>query len=142
MSNEKTYRIFLPEDDLDKFHQNMEKMLEETIIDEETLEQFQATISVSNKKKEGYEKLLIQGRGGYANGEWFVKIIDRDDEDDENDVTVFESMKMGDRRGYMLRSMMNEGQKGDDKKETMTKELERRLKRKQEVVAEILKKNK
>jgi hypothetical protein len=57
----------------------------------------------------------------------------------EDEITVFESMKLGDRRGYMLRSMMAE-EKEKEKKETMTSELEKRWKQKQELVDRLLKK--
>lgn len=68
-----------------------------------------------------------------------MKILEREEEGEEG-VTVFESMRLGERRGYMLRSMMAEGDKGKSKKETMTTELEKRLKRKQQLVADLLKK--
>ena len=61
-------------------------------------------------------------------------------EEGEDEVKVFESMRLGERRGYMLRSMMAEGDKGKSKKETMTTELEKRLKQKQQLVADLLKK--
>lgn len=140
MSDQKTYRIFVPEDDLDKFKNQEGKVSKETVIDESTREQFEAEIMVSQSPVQEYEKLLIQGRGGLIPGEWFVKIVKRLDEEEEEEVTVFESMRLGQRRGYMLRSMMAESEKGDSKKETMTSELQKRLKRKQELVEELLKK--
>jgi len=139
MDEEKTYTIFVPEDNLGKFEAQEEEVFRETLIDESTREQFEAKVMVSRSRKEGYERVRLQGRGGFLSGEWFVKIVEREDED-EDEVTVFESMKLGDRRGYMLRSMMAESDRSKSKKETMTTELEKRLKRKQELVAEILKK--
>ena len=138
MSEEKTYTIFVPEDNLEKFRDQEGEVFQETLIDEATREQFEAKVMVSNSPGEDYCRLMLQGRGGFVSGEWFVKIVERAEEEDE-DVTVFESMRLGERRGYMLRSMMAESDKGASKKETMTTELEKRLKRKQELVAEILK---
>ena len=139
MSEEKTYTIFVPEDNLEKFRDQEGEVFQETLIDEATREQFEAKVMVSKSPGEDYCRLRLQGRGGFVPGEWFVKIVERAEEEDE-DVTVFESMRLGERRGYMLRSMMAESDKGASKKETMTTELEKRLKRKQELVAEILKK--
>ena len=141
MSDQKIYRIFVPEDDLEKFRNHEETVFTETVIDESTREQFEAEIMVSESPDKEYDKLLIQGRGGLVSGEWFVKIVKRmDDEEEEEDVTVFESMRLGQRRGYMLRSMMAESDKGSTKKETMTSELQKRLKRKQQLVEELLNK--
>lgn len=142
MSDQKIYRIFVPEDDLEKFRNHEETVFTETVIDESTREQFEAEIMVSESPDKEYDKLLIQGRGGLVSGEWFVKIVKRmdDEEEEEEDVTVFESMRLGQRRGYMLRSMMAESDKGSTKKETMTSELQKRLKRKQQLVEELLNK--
>jgi len=139
MSEQRTYRIFVPESDLGKFADQAGKVFKETLIDEATREQFQAEVAVSQSPGEGYDKLLIQGRGGFISGDWFVKILEREEEG-EDEVKVFESMRLGERRGYMLRSMMAEGDKGKSKKETMTTELEKRLKQKQQLVADLLKK--
>jgi len=139
MSEQRAYRIFVPESDLGKFADQEGKVFKETLIDEATREQFQAKVTVSQSPGEGYDKLILQGRGGFISGDWFVKILEREEEGEEG-VTVFESMRLGERRGYMLRSMMAEGDKGKDKKETMTTELEKRLKRKQQLVADLLKK--
>jgi hypothetical protein len=139
MSDQKTYRIFLPEGDLSKFEGKEGLPFEETIIDEGTLEQFQAKVVISRRPAEGYDKLLLQGRGNFLPGDWFVKILERED-DEVEEVTVFESMRLGDRRGYMLRSMMAEGEKSDQKDDIMNKDFEERLKRRQDLVAELLKK--
>ena len=135
----KTYIVFAPEDELDKFKAHQGEALDETLMDAESRDQFRAKIIVSQSPQEGYDKLLIQVRGSYIPEEWYVKILERQEEDEE--VTVFQSMKLGERRGYMLRSMMSE-KKAEAKKETMTTELERRLKRKQEEVKRLLGKEK
>ena len=143
MSGEKTYRIFVPEDALEKFTGKEKKVFHETVIDEGTREQFPARVMVSQTGGEGYEKLILQGRGGFVSGEWFVKIIEREDEGEEDEeVTVFESKRLGQRRGYMLRSMMGEKDRDEAKKEIMTTELEKRLKQKQKLMKEVLKKEK
>lgn len=135
----KTYIVFAPEDELDKFKAHQSEVLDETLMDAESRDQFRAKIIVSQSPQEGYDKLLIQVRGSYIPEEWYVKVVERQEEDEE--VTVFQSMKLGERRGYMLRSMMSE-KKAEAKKETMTTELERRLKRKQEEVKRLLGKEK
>jgi hypothetical protein len=132
------YRIFIPEEGADKVKEMEGHVLDEVVIDEETQDQFQAKIMISSEAKEGYDELMIQERGGYASGQWYVKILKREEED--NEITVFESMKLGERRGYMLRSMMAED-KEKEKKETMTTELEKRWKQKQELVGRLLKKD-
>lgn len=132
----KTYSVFTPEDKLGKFEAGEGEVLTETLMDTETREQFTAKITVSRSPQEGYDKLLIQGRGFFLSGDWYVKILERVEEE-EAPVTVFEATRLGARRGYMLRSMMAE-EKKKLKRETMTTELEKRLKRKQEIVKKLL----
>ena len=141
MSDIETYTIFVPEDDLEKFLRGDGNEFTETLIDESTKEQFEARVIVSEKGGKDFHKLKLQGRGSFLAGEWFVKIIERKDDDDD-EFTVFESKRYGQRRGYMLRSMMAEGDKAEAKKETMTTELQKRLKQKQKLVKELLKKEK
>ena len=143
MSGEKTYRIFVPEDALEKFVGKEGEAFSETLIDEGTREQFPAKVMVSQTGGEGYDRLILQGRGGFVSGEWFVKIVEREEEEEEDDkVTIFESKRLGQRRGYMLRSMMGEEDRAEAKKEIMTTELEKRLKQKQKLMKEMLKKEK
>lgn len=141
MSEINTYTIFVPEDDLEKFLREEGRELTETIIDDSTKEQFEARVIVSRKGGKDFHKLKLQGRGAFLSGEWFVKIIAREDDEDE-DFTIFESKRYGQRRGYMLRSMMAESDRAEAKKETMTTELQKRLKQKQKLVEELLKKEK
>jgi len=133
----KRYRIFIPEKGMEKVKEMEGKVLSEVVIDEDTQEQFQAKIIISGSPEEGYDELVIQERGGYIKGKWYVKILEREEEEEE--ITVFESMRLGDRRGYMLRSMMAE-EKEKMKKELMTKELEKRWKQKRELIDKLLKK--
>jgi len=133
----KKYRIFIAEKGMEKVKEMEGKVLNEVVIDEDTQEQFQAKIIISASPEEGYDELIIQERGGYIEGKWYVKILAREEEEEE--MTVFESMRLGDRRGYMLRSMMAEG-KEKMKKELMTKELEKRWKQKRELIDKLLKK--
>jgi len=138
----RTYRIFVDESQLDKFDDPEGKEFVEILIDEESREQFQAKVAVSRSPGEGYDSLLLQGRGGFIEGDWFVRVLERV-EDEEEGVTVFESMKLGDRRGYMLRSMMAESQDRIKKtKEIMTTELDKRLEKKRKVVEDLLNKGK
>ena len=141
MNDVKTYTIFVPEDDLEKFLKQEGEILEETLIDEGTREQFQAKVIVSRTGGKDFHNLHLQGRGAFLSGEWFVKIVEMDEEENE-EFTIFESKRYGQRRGYMLRSMMVEGDKAAAKKETMTTELQKRLKQKQKLVEELLKKEK
>ena len=141
MTEMKTYTIFVPENDLEKFLRQEGETLSETLVDEGTREQFQAKVIVSRTGGKDFHNLHLQGRGAFLSGEWFVKIVETEDEDDE-EVTIFESKRYGQRRGYMLRSMMAEGDKDAAKKETMTTELQKRLKQKKKIVEELLKKEK
>jgi hypothetical protein len=141
MNDVKTYTIFVPENDLEKFLKQEGEILDETLIDEETREQFQAKVIVSRTGGKDFHNLHLQGRGAFLSGEWFVKITETEEEEDEG-FTIFESKRYGQRRGYMLRSMMAEGDKAAEKKETMTTELQKRLKQKQKLVEELLKKEK
>ncbi len=134
---EKRYRIFVPEKGLEMVKGIQGKVVDQVVIDEDTQEQFQAKVMISEAYEEGYSELLIQERGGYVEGKWYIKIMEREEEAEE--ITVFESLKLGDRRGYMLRSMMSED-KEKIKKELMTEELERRWKQKKELVDKIIKK--
>lgn len=68
MSEQRTYRIFVPESDLGKFADQEGKVFKETLIDEATREQFQAKVTVSQSPCEGYDKLILQGRGGLSLG--------------------------------------------------------------------------
>lgn len=133
----KRYRIFIPEKGTAKVNEMRERVSTQVVIDEDTMEQFGAKIMVSDEQQEGYDELVIQDRGGYLPGKWYVKIVERQDDEEEEEITVFESMKLGDRRGYMLRSMMAE-KKEDEKKEAMTTELEKRWKQKRALVDKLL----
>ncbi len=141
MNDMKTYTIFVPEDDLEKFLKHEGEILEETLIDEETREHIEAKVIISRTGGKDFHNLHLQGRGAFLSGEWFVKIVEEKDEEDEK-FTIFESKRYGQRRGYMLRSMMAESDKAEAKKETMTTELQKRLKQKQKLVEELLKKEK
>jgi len=69
--------------------------------------------------------------------EWFVNIVEREEDDDE--ITYFESKKLGNRRGHMLRSMMAEGESEDEeKKRVMEDELRQRLKWKKDMMKKLL----
>jgi hypothetical protein len=133
----KRYRIFIPEKGAEKLNEMRGRATSDVVIDEDTQEQFEAQILISAEAEEGYDELVIQERGGYLPGKWYVKIVEREEEDEG--ITVFESMKLGDRRGYMLRSMMAED-KEQEKKEAMTTELEKRWKQKRELVDKVLEK--
>lgn len=135
MSQPRKYKIFIA--DKDKFKGDEDEVFNEILIDEETREQFQAEIKVSYSPLEGYDRLVLVSPRAAILGECHVKIVKRVEEEEE-EVTIFESKRLGDRRGYMLRSMMAED-RDQLKKETMTTELEKRLKRKQEIVQKLLK---
>ena len=134
----KKYRIFIPEKGIEKVKEREGKVSSDVVIDEDTREQFRAKIVVSAVPQEGYDELVIQERGGYLPGNWYIKVLEREEE--EEGITVFESMKLGDRRGYMLRSMMAED-KEKEKKEVMTSEFEKRWKQKRELVDKLLQKD-
>jgi len=137
MSKPKKYKLFVT--DIDKFKGHEDEVFTETsLVDEETQDHFQAKIMVSQSPQEGYDELELESDRGYIATGHYVKIVERLEEEEES-VTVFQSKRLGERRGYMLRSMMAED-KDQLKKETMTSELEKRLKRKQEIVQQLLKK--
>jgi hypothetical protein len=126
--------------EVDKYEGHEGEVLEERIEDQDTGEPFDAKIMVSKTPQEGYDELVLAtSRGMLIEGKWFVKVLERIEE--EEVITVFESKKLGDRRGYMLKSMLAE-EKTERKKEIMTTDLEEKLKRKREIAAEILKKQK
>lgn len=132
------YRIFVS--DFNKFKGHEGEILEEEIIDEHTLEVFRARIKVSHKPLEGYFPLRLEGSGRSSmmlEGQWYVQILERIEEEEKG--TVFQGLRMGQRRGYMLRSMLQE-EKEKAKQEIMTQELESRLKKRQDLVKELLKK--
>ncbi len=140
MSQPKTYRLFIPEEQVEKFKGQEGTLFAETLIDEDTQEAFRAKIIVSQLPQEGCDRLLLQARSGFLPGPWFVKIVEQE-EDEEEAVKVFESMRLGERRGYMLRSMMAEGEEKSKRKEAiMTTELEKRLQKKRDLVETLLSK--
>ena len=132
------YRIFAPENDPAKFEGQEDKVFKENVSDLEAGEQFQGKIMVSQRPREGYEPLQIQIRGDFLKGLWFIKIVEREKEE-EVEVTIFKPAKFSERRGYMLRSMM-EDDKQKRKEEIMTSELEEKEKKKKEMVERMRKK--
>ena len=130
------YRIFIPEGELGKFEEE-DRVYEEYVFDFDTGGQFKAKIMVSRSPGEGYEPLTIQVRGDYLPGDWYAKIVEREEEEEEA-VTVFQPAKLSERRGYMLRSMMEE-EKLKRKRDIMGKDLEEREKEKKDVVERIRK---
>jgi hypothetical protein len=110
------------------------------LLDEKTREIMECRIVISSTPQEDFDELILEGIGlQRSKKQWYVKILERLDEGEEEEITVFQSAKPSERRGYMLRSMAEE-QKVDRKKEIMTSELEERKKRKQKLTDEILKK--
>jgi len=117
------------------------KEIEVGLIDEETLENFDCKVIISKIPQEGYHELTLQGiSGDRIRGEWHVKLLDQVEEEDE-EITVFRSAKLSERRGYMLRSMIEE-HKTERKEDIMTTELEERKRKKKELTEEIFKKAK
>lgn len=114
------------------------KVISDVLQDEETREQFEAKFEVSRSPREGWDTLHIQLKAAFLDEDWFVNIIEREDDDDE--VTYFESKRLGARRGHMLRSMMAENEEEDaEKKRVMEQELKQRLQWKKDIVKKILK---
>ena len=113
-----------------------------SLLDEQTREIIDCRMIVSKTPKEGYDELILEGIGiQRLEGEWFVKILERIGEEDEEAITIFRSAKPSERRGYMLRSMMEE-QKSERKTDIMTTELEERKRRKKQLTDVILRKKK
>ena len=135
----KAYTIFVPYDKKEEAYKHLSEgeIISEILQDEEIREQFKAKIKVSKSPQEGWDRLHVQLRSGCLDEEWFVKITEREDEDDE--VTYFESKRLGARRGHMLRSMLAEAEDEDaEKKRVMEEELKHRLKWKKDIVKKIL----
>ncbi len=135
----KAYTIFIAADKKEEAYKYLAggEMISETLQDEDTREQFKAKFEVSNSPQEGWDSLHIQLRSGFLDEKWFVKITAREDEDDE--VTYFESKRLGARRGHMLRSMLAESEGEDaEKKRVMEEELKHRLQWKKDIVKKIL----
>lgn len=136
----KEYTIIVPYDRKEEVPQHLPEgeIITETLQDEETREQFEAKFEVSRSPQEGWDKLNIQLKSAFIDEDWFVKIIEREEEDEE--VTYFESKRLGARRGHMLRSMLAEAEDEEaEKKRVMEQELKQRLKWKKNVVKKILK---
>ena len=136
----KEYTIIVPYETKERVHQHLPegKIITETLQDEETREQFEAKFEVSRSPHEGWDKLHIQLKAAFLDEDWFVNIIER--EEDEEEVTYFESKRLGARRGHMLRSMMAEAEEEDaEKKRVMEQELKQRLQWKKDVVKKLLK---
>lgn len=133
----KRYRMFLLGEQFEKINETEGKVLSQVVLDMDTQEHFEAKVVLSSSPKEGYDEVVIASeRGTLKPGQWYLKVLEREEAEEEK-VTVFESMRLGERKGYMLRSMMAE-EKAKLKKETMSTELEKRLKRKQEIVKKLL----
>jgi len=134
------YIVFLPcetREEVNKYLREGE-VLSDVLQDEKTREQFDAKFEVSKSPKEGWDRLQIQLSSSPLVGEeWFVNIVEREEDDDE--ITYFESKKLGNRRGHMLRSMMAEGESEDEeKKRVMEDELRQRLKWKKDMMKKLL----
>jgi len=134
------YIVFLPcetREEVNKYLREGE-VLSDVLQDEKTREQFEAKFEVSKSPKEGWDRLQIQLSSSPLVGEeWFVNIVEREEDDDE--ITYFESKKLGNRRGHMLRSMMAEGESEDEeKKRVMEDELRQRLKWKKDMMKKLL----
>lgn len=112
----------------------------DSIIDEDTRGACEAEVVISSQPAEGFDELVVETpRGFLISGKWFVKVLKREEEEEE--VTVFESLRFSDRRGYMLRSMMAED-RAREKEKLMTQELEERLRQKQEMAKRVLEQQK
>lgn len=137
----KKYKIFISELEfaatLAKFREQPDQIFDFSLQDEETKEGFKAKVMVSTQPGDGYDGLTIESSRGFMAEGWYVKIVEREDAQEEEEITIFQQTRLGARRGYMLSSIMAE-EKTRLKKEIMTSELEKRLKRKQELVKEIL----
>ncbi|EFK07593.1 conserved domain protein [delta proteobacterium NaphS2] len=134
------YIVFVPCDTREEAYKLLPEgeVLSDVLQDEETREQFDAKFEVSKSPKEGWDGLRIQLAAAPLTGEeWFIKIIEREEDDDE--ITYFESKKLGERRGHMLRSMAAESEsEEEEKKRVMEEELRQRLKWKKDMVKKIM----
>lgn len=135
----KYYTLFSPHETKAEAlkHIPLEETITETLLDEETREQFEAKIQISKTPKDGWDGLHIQLKSGFLDEEMYVKIVEREEEEEE--VTYFESKRLGARRGHMLRSMMAEAEEEEaEKKRVMQEELKQRLQWKKQIVKKLL----
>jgi len=115
------------------------KVFTETLQDEETLEKFKAEVMFSKTPKPGYDELFLVTERGIPIKGGYIKILRKIEEEEPSEITRFESRRLSERKGYMLKSMLREMEAEESKKtreelrkEIMTTELERRLKEKKE----------
>ena len=120
----KKYKIFAPETNPFKFRGKENEVFEENVFDMLAGEQFRAKIMVSESPQEGYEETEIQIRGDFLPGDWHIKVVEKEEEPD-TEVVIHRPAKFSERRGYMLRSMMEE-EKQRRKEEIMTEVVEER----------------
>lgn len=138
------YKVFISEVEfsatLAKLKEQPNEIFDFTLHDEETKEAFKARLMFSTQPGDNFDELIIESSRGFMVEGWYVKIVEREDGQEEEEITIFQETRLGARRGYMLSSIMAE-EKSRLKNEIMTSELESRLKRKQELVKEILDKD-
>ncbi len=134
----KRYKMFMPEGTANKLKEKIGEVFEEKLIDEDTLEGFQAKIMVFDKPEEGCDKLIIQERVILPET-FYVKILEREREEEE--VTVFQPVKWGEMRGGMLRAMADiiEKRRGE-KAKLMTEEVYEREEEKKKMIERLSKK--
>lgn len=132
----KRYWFFIAGETLDPLTEVEGKVTTNVLLDDETKEQFKAKIIVSSTPQEGYDEMLVQLRSHLAPKPWYVKVVEREEEEEE--ITIFESARLGARRGHMLRSMLTEKEADEVKTEVMQKELEARRKQRQDIVKKVL----
>lgn len=88
-----------------------------TLQDRETFEEFQARVLISKRGGEGFDKLIVRFRDsfGLEQEECYVRILERiEEEEEETPVRVRSRLRLAERRGFMIRSMLEEKEQGEE----------------------------
>lgn len=109
------YRTYVS--DFDELIAKENKETQLRLMDGITREIFDAKVIISRQKIEDGEELeVVKGDVGETRypGTWYVKVLEREEEEDE--ITITKGKRLGQRRGYMLKSMLEEKEQENQEK--------------------------
>jgi len=92
-----------------------------SVKDRDTFEEISVKAIISDKKEDfspdEYDNLWVEfgGNQGINREQWYVKVLEEVEEEVEDDVVIVKKTRvsMGERRGFMIRSMIEEREKKD-----------------------------
>lgn len=113
----KEYEVYFENRDDIRIGEEMELQIK----DRETFEEIKVKAIISDKKEdfgsEGCDTLWVEfgGHLGIEREQWYIKILEEEEEEIE-DVAVKKKVRtsLGQRRGFMIRSMIEERQKKNE----------------------------